>query len=305
MYKYYIMSLIEKIGIENLLNSILVTEDVRPAMLVQPQDYKEVSGKDPKTKSIIERIKKYFPELLQSENYNVYQGIIISKTNYDGQEISLNRMGEILGYPCYKDFQTLDRTNTHYGITLYAVRRNGDRIQLFANVCKDQKMLENFNDIANKAEQAFKKPKYTELLRDVEITNVEVIVETIIPDQLIINKLINNEKLEHAEIKQIEDMLYNIGFSEETLLIFFFKCQYTFNPVHRGILLSLVINTRHDVIEPFIPIQNYPSQQKRINTITKEWENEVLDTLEKTKLPHPQLKKKKTRKVKPNKKMDL
>jgi hypothetical protein len=64
-------SLIEKIGIENVLNSILVNENIRPAMLIQPADYGEATGNDPETKSIVNEIKTYFPDLKPSENYEI------------------------------------------------------------------------------------------------------------------------------------------------------------------------------------------------------------------------------------------
>ncbi len=289
------MSLVERIGIENVLNAVLVAENVRPAMLVQPQDYGERNGRDPKTRSIREGIKEYFPELSQSDHYDIYQGVIISKTKYNGEEITLNRMGHILGYPCYKDFETLDRDKIHYSITINAVRRNGKRIMIIANVCKDKKMLTKFHDFARQAEQAFQHPKYVNLLRNVEISEVEVIVETIVPDELIIHKLAQNQKLEQNEIQQMEEMLSNMGFSDETMRVFFVKCQYRNNPVHRGLLLSLLINAKHDILEPFTPLQDYPSEQKMVDDITKEWENNVLEILEKTKLPKSQRKTKKTK----------
>ena len=61
-----------------ILNCILVNENVRPAMMVQPADYKEASHIEPKTKYIIEEIKKMFPNLLVSSDYETYQGVIIS-----------------------------------------------------------------------------------------------------------------------------------------------------------------------------------------------------------------------------------
>ena len=46
----------------------------------------------PKTKSIIEKIKEKFPNLLFSEDYEIYQGVIISKNNYNGKkDISLEK----------------------------------------------------------------------------------------------------------------------------------------------------------------------------------------------------------------------
>ena len=96
-------------NIDVILNCILVNENVRPAMLVQPADYKEANHEGPKMKYIIEGIQKMFPYLIVSSQYENYQGVIISKMNYNGKkDISLVEMGKLLGYPCYQDF---DATN--------------------------------------------------------------------------------------------------------------------------------------------------------------------------------------------------
>lgn len=68
--------------------------------MVQPLDYKEASGSDMKTKSILENIKKWFPNLIHSEKYEgIYQGILISKKSYDNEVIGTNKMGtkEVIG----------------------------------------------------------------------------------------------------------------------------------------------------------------------------------------------------------------
>lgn len=104
--------------IENILNAILVKEGVRPAMLIQPADYGEATGTDKKTSSIVNAIIKLFPNLVSSDDYQDYQGTIISKQSYDGTDISLNRMGEILGYPCFSDFETLNREEPLFKLDL-------------------------------------------------------------------------------------------------------------------------------------------------------------------------------------------
>ena len=40
--------ILKKIGIENIINAILVHENVRPAFLLQPADFNEATGKDKK-----------------------------------------------------------------------------------------------------------------------------------------------------------------------------------------------------------------------------------------------------------------
>ena len=42
-------------------------------------EYKERTGTDTKTLSIVNKIKKLFPDLVSSDTYTTYQGTIISK----------------------------------------------------------------------------------------------------------------------------------------------------------------------------------------------------------------------------------
>jgi hypothetical protein len=276
------MSLIEQIGIENVLNSILVNENVRPAMLVQPANYNEATGKDTKTKSIIEAITKHFPTLLFSEDYQTYQGVIISKTNYNGQEISLERMGEILGYPCYKDFNTIDPTHISYSINVYVKQKNSNEtIELFSNICKDETNIEKFKTFAEKAKIALNKKEYHDILNGIEIDKVDVEIEKIIPTQAIINKLINNIQLQQDELNKVQNILFNFGFSMELQLYFLEKFQYT-NPIHKGILLSLLTNEVNNTLSPFTPLQNYPEEKTQVYKIIEAWEKELINILERT-----------------------
>ena len=282
------MSLIEQIGIENVLNSILVNENVRPAMLVQPANYNEATGKDPKTKSIIEAIKKHFPKLLFSEDYKTYQGVIISRTNYNGQEISLERMGEILGYPCSKDFDNINPADISYSINVYVKQKNSNNTaELFSNVCKDKTNIENFKSFANKAKLAFDKKEYNDILNGVEIDKVDVEIDKIIPTQAIINKLIYNKKLEQDELDKIQNILFNFGFSIELQVYFLENFQYT-NPIHKGILLALLVREINDILTPFAPLQQYyPRQNKEVDKIIETWEKDLIDVLNRTKQTQP------------------
>ena len=60
--------------LSNVINAILVHEDVRPAMLIQPTDVNEVTHHDPKTKYMIDKIVQQFPSLQVSTDYSIYQG---------------------------------------------------------------------------------------------------------------------------------------------------------------------------------------------------------------------------------------
>ena len=160
------MSLITDIGIENLLSLILVKENVRPAFLLQPANYNEFSGNDKITRSILISIKNEFPELLYSEDYTNYQGIIISNNKkYNGcKDITNEEMGNILGYPCYKGFDSIDKTLLIYFIDIVVHLNNGEQYIILTNSCIDTLKLNAFNTIAENAKIAFNNVKYQYLL---------------------------------------------------------------------------------------------------------------------------------------------
>jgi hypothetical protein len=275
------MSINEKkdLHIDIILNCILVNEGVRPAMLVQPADYNEATHDDQKTKSIIVKIKEQFPNLILSTDYEKYQGVIVSKTNYNGRkDISLEEMGKILGYPCYKDFDNIDDENISYNISVYVKDTGNNRIQIFSNKCKDEKNIKEFKDIEERAKIAFKKEEYKSILNGIEVKEIYVETSPVIPTQIIINKLLKNEKLEQNEIDKVQNILYNFGFSMELQFYFLDNFQYN-NPIHKGILLELLLKNKHDTLSPFFPLQKYPTELKKVDEITKAWEMDLLEIL--------------------------
>ena len=266
---------------ENILNAILVNEGVRPACLVQPADYREATGKDPKTEAILNIIKTKFPDLIFSEDYTIYQGIIVSKEDYNGQEISLTKMGEILGYPCYEDFENLDRDKITYSLHINIIYDKAD-FSLLENVCKDKSNEAKYNKLAIEIEKALRNPEYSKLLDNHILEKVEVEISKNIPTIVIINKLINNEDLDNDDKDKIMNILYNIGFSMDTQMFFQDNFQYN-NPIHKGILLGLLLNQRNDILSPFYPLQNYPEQSDKNLEIVERWEKDLIDIITRTK----------------------
>lgn len=277
------MNFIKDIHINNILNAILVNENIRPAMLVQPIDYKERKGTDKKTLTIVNGIKKLFPNLYLIDNYQNYQGTIISKKklSLDNQFISLEKMGFILGYPCYKNFENFDRDSNLFALELIVSYNNNIEIPLFANVCENKKNLKKFNLIAQKAFDVFTNEKYKHILKgiNININKVYVNVENMIPTQFVIDKLITNKKITEEEKEKIIEILYNCGFSNN---LSEYDFQYN-NKIHKGILLDILIKEKYDILSPFYPLQTYPIQQKEIEIITNQLEKGLIDILNKTK----------------------
>ena len=134
----------EKIGVSEYINCILVDSGVRNAMLIQSADYKERDHTDPITKSKLEAISEHFPTLIQS---NLEYDTLISKNKYTKNSVNTDeKLGEILGYPCSKDFQyTLHHRNDEITYTMEIVVRFTDELKItdtavITNVCKDTSM---------------------------------------------------------------------------------------------------------------------------------------------------------------------
>ena len=263
--------------IDFLLNIILVKENIRPAFLFQPPSlflFQEIEK---------EKTKTLFPDLFYCDDYKNYQGTIISKQNYNGRsDITNEEMGKILGYPCYKGFDKINKNKPYYTIDIIASKHK-EQFCLLTNVCLNKKKISMFENIAREAMVAFKKEKYDFL--ELNIEKVEVIVKKEIPTKFIIYKLTNNfstlcsdEKINEEEKLKIINILYNLGFSIALQIYFMDKFQYN-NPIHIGILLAILLRDINDNLSPFFPLQNYPEQDMKVREINEKYETELIKCL--------------------------
>jgi len=235
---------------------------------------------------LIENIKELFPDLIDSSDYENYQGAIISKKNYNGKIINSKKMGKILGYPCYKDFPLHIDESERYRISLCAelkIDESYEYIEFFVNVAKDLLKIEEFYTYADKAREVFKSMKYIDILKKMKINeiNIDVNVEKTISINSIISKLLTNIILDSSDKSKILNILYNMDFilyDEYESII-----QYD-NPIHKGILLQLLISAKNDVLEPFYPLQYFPEEYKKVLKITKKKEKDFIDILKKSRI---------------------
>ena len=51
------------------------------------------------------------------------------------------------------------------------------------------------------------------------------------------------------------------------------------NPIHKGIVLTLLSYCDNTPISAFYPLQNYPNEMNEVDKITAKWENEMLRIL--------------------------
>jgi hypothetical protein len=288
-------TLVLTIGLNELLNCILVNNDVRPAMLIQPADYQEATYKDPKTAAKLQAIKKQFPDLIQS----IVEGgeIIISKREIKPETIKENgTMGEILGYPCHADYQyTLDnKDELKVAIEIIVHLKPGfdtDTTQIIAYICKDERFFAESKIFAKKCAKALK----ADPLGSLVITSVSAEKRVIMPIKYLINKLIRGEAISTSEKEEIINQIWNLGFSEEMGgKIVAIKYQFE-NPIHRGMLISLLSLCDNNQMEPFWPLQ-YRKEQAEVDTISEKWASELIRLFEATAIKNSAGRKKTHRK---------
>ena len=267
----------EKIGVSEYINCILVESGIRNAMLIQSADYKERDHTDPITRSKLAAISDHFPNLIQS---NLEYDTLISKNRYTKNSVNSDeKVGEILGYPCSKDFQyTLDHRNDEITYTMEIVVRFTDELKItdtavITNVCKDTSMYPVMEQLAKEAERVLKINKSI----GSSIKSVVAEIYSNIPPTYIIDKILKNVPLNEDEIDSLRGFIYNIGFPGIELQSYNYEYN---NPIHQGVLLTLLSYYKNDPIEPFFPLQNYPEQHKQIDVHMENWQNDIIRILE-------------------------
>lgn len=274
-------SAIADIGLEELMNCILVQHDVRPGVLIQPADYNERDRSGPHTAHILVGIAKRFPELKQSVSK---EGVLISKRAYTYEELNdATVMGKALGYPCASDFEYVDmhRDEPSVGIQITVHLKPGGEsksLQLLANLCRNESTFPQSVAFAKAAEFVLKAdPLVGSIINSVIATK-----RVIIPTKALIRKLVHNEPLTQQEDQAIRNSIWNLDFppiAGKSVSDYIYD--YT-NPVHRGILLGLLTYYDNTPLSAFYPLQNHP-ESHAVNTIMGNWGNELIHVLDETR----------------------
>ena len=209
----------------------------------------------------------------------VYQGIIISKVSHDGETLSLDDMGRVLGYPCYEGFETLDReVDTFTNSIMVWFSNELPPATIIANVCRDNSKLPEFEEIARRAMEALK----TNDMVGPIVSGVEVVTSTTVPVHKLITKLTKFLPLSFSEKNEVWNILYNIGFEEDVQAEFIREFKFD-NRTHIGILLGLMLFHENDVLGPFSPIQDHGANiLQEVVVIQEAWARRIVETLAKT-----------------------
>ncbi len=190
-------------------------------------------------------------------------------------------MGKILGYPCYKGFEKINRDKSLFTMAIMVSYNNNINVQLMVNLCKDKRLLKKFNLIATNAYEVLTNKKYASILHGIKINKVYVDVETTIPIQFLINKLMTNNKISSDEMYEISNILANMDFSDNL-------CDYEFqynNKIHKGILLELLLREYYDIISnQYLSLKFSSNQRNEFQKENLEYENALLKILDKTRI---------------------
>jgi hypothetical protein len=209
-------------------NLLLVDKGIRPAMLIQPQDYTI------KLNLILSFIHKHYPDLICTDNYEIYQGVIVSKKAYKSP-ISLEKMGKILDYFCKFDEAYSIR------VMLYGE----EKCELFVNMCSTLDDLPKFEKFAFQA---------NEVLYELGVVRIEYTKNISI--QEIVQKINQHKMLTDDDFHSINVNLQSL-FHTKSIPAICDAFDYD-NEFHKGILISLLLMEKYPLASPFYPV----SQEK-------------------------------------------
>lgn len=272
---------IDIIGITNFLNLILVNEYIKPAFLIPESICNNKSHPQ-----LLSEITNAFPLLKQSIHYKIYDGVIISHndySDYNGSSVSLQNIGVLLGYPFYENFNNTTNNYNTYTINVKVKLKNGVSENLFSNICHHitDDIIESFNICVETAMDAFHKEKYITLMGETAVIDIYTEIIQNISEDTIIEKLMNNNKLEDYDFEKIQHILIHLKFTHN-FQIFFNSYFQESNNIHKGILIGLLLNSKHNLLSQNQELDNYKEKSNDIQNIVNQWEQNLTHILQET-----------------------
>ena len=202
--------------LEIITNSYLVNNNIRNAYLLQLNNIK-----DKKKEIYLKKIIKLYPTLQISDRYSQYQGLIISNHNYNNKVISNRKMGEILEYPCFKDWDKITGNKEYTIYRLSAIINNDIKILLTINKCLNNKNKDKFLKLKTLYKDSLIHKEYSNIIMNefnIKIKNINVKLETEIISSFddIIYKAVCNIKLNKSnKNKLLKWGIHKLNYSDE------------------------------------------------------------------------------------------
>jgi len=131
-------------------------------------------------------------------------------------------------------------------------------VHLIANRAHNTDKIKEFEELALKAEEIFKKDN----IWNIKVEKVYVGVYKNPSLSGIIKKLHSGINLDEDEHCKIQNVFYNMFIGNTTI-----QFDET-NMIHRGIVIGILLTSKHDMISPFYPLTMFPEQHKKVNKIS-------------------------------------
>jgi hypothetical protein len=157
---------------------------------------------------------------------------------------------------------------------------SGNNIIIISNKCLNESKKPIFKKIANMIKVILQKEEYIKMLGD-RVISVIINFEYNYSINVVIKKLISNKNLNEKDNEMITETLYNLGFEDNIEMES--NIQYN-NPIHKGIILGLLIYFKNDLLKPFYPLQSHIVEYPIILKETEKWKEELTETIKNTKL---------------------
>jgi hypothetical protein len=256
---------------EEFFNLYLIQNKCRTAYLFQPYNYDENT-----TNTKLDLIKKEFPNLIHTR---CSQGTIISNSVLDISLINDNNyLANILSFCCPFSY---NQSLIKYSYDIVIKFKNNKSIPIISYICNNGLCNEHASKLVS---------KINHILSSFDtIDNVIFKKNTHYSEEYYIDKLSKfNEQINKDDIDEINNYLYNMGFSEKLQDYIEYKVQFN-NPIHRGILIGLLTQSKHDILEPFCPLDEHPKEEKNVNKIILKWENLIIHSFNISKIKNPNI----------------
>lgn len=197
----------------NIINAFMVQSGVRPASLIQEVDFKN----EIELNNTINKIKELFPDLYHIPNY---QGIILSKTMITESIDNCEKLGKILGYPYYDEFNKIITENIGgYMIEINCYYKYNDllyKTQLIVNRCIELNKLNEYKEIQEKANKFIGNK-----IDDIELILFTMQYEKNYTTHEILKYVYEYKPYNNHVIYHIGNIIYNMGIEDTSFMITF------------------------------------------------------------------------------------
>lgn len=270
----------DKMIVEIIIQCHMVVNRMRKAYLFQPIDLPDLDVKQRKMKKdlVLRYIQKNFPQLHKLE---IEQGILFSLKKLNPNNVNSNeKLGNVLGFLCAHEYDTLNRDETVYGYHIRADVYNYGIINLVSFVCQSKNYREEFEKFCSHLSSSLVGSTSLPIFKGkrIVITNILCEVEETLSESYYIDKLLHGKRLDEQACNEIENYIWNIGLDPKIMFHFQEK-----NKIHRGIIVSLLCYHKYDPLKPLYPIQN-TGKESQINEQYDQLSKLIIHCLENSRL---------------------